>query len=457
MTRAAPGRYEVKTSADGFEPFASKEEVIAGEVSTVTYRPRAVVAADPSGAQEIRVVGERPAREVTRRAIEQREITRIPGTNGDALRAVENMPGVARSPGLGGMLIVRGSAPQDTGVFVDGTQIPIAFHFGGVSSVVPSHVLERIDFLPGNFGPEYGRAMGGNIDIGLRSPAKDKVHGMAQVDLLDARFVFEAPLSTKTRMMVAGRRSHVDAWIGGVLEAGGAVGVRTAPVYYDYQAMLEHDVTSSTTARLAIFGSDDALKLTLNSTGADPAEAGDLGVATVAYANSGSGRIFGGELLLRYKPDARFFGWIAYTLSRSERRADDTEQLRTFDYDQTHILTALGSYKLGRGWEVGGRWRYVTGNPHTPVASSIYDADAGAYAPVNGAPFSGRTAAFHRLDVRVDKTWTFKDWKLSAYLDVQNAYFRANPEGESHNYNYSKSAVTTGLPFLPVIGLRGEL
>ena len=41
---------------------------------------------------------------------------------------------------------------------------------------------------------------------------------------------------------MAGRRSHVDAWIGGALKAGGAVGVRTAPVYYDYQAMLEHAV-----------------------------------------------------------------------------------------------------------------------------------------------------------------------------------------------------------------------
>ena len=272
----APGSYQVTTAAEGFEPFASKEDVVAGEVATVTYRPKAIVVTSPDAPQEIRVVGERPAREVTRRALEQREIARIPGTNGDAIRAIENMPGVARPPGLQGLLIVRGSAPQDTGIFVDGTQVPIAFHFGGVSSVIPSALLERIDFLPGNFGPEYGRSMGGNVDIGLRSPARDKVHAMAQIDLIDARFVFEAPLGEKTRFLVAGRRSHVDAWIGGVLQAGGAVGVRTAPVYYDYQAMLEHDVTSSTTARLTVFGSDDALRLTLNSTGGDPALAGNF-------------------------------------------------------------------------------------------------------------------------------------------------------------------------------------
>jgi hypothetical protein len=180
------------------------------------------------------------------------------------------------------------------------------------------------------------------------------------------------------------------------------------------------------------------------------------GQGGVTYTNSGEGRIYGGELLLRYKPDSRFFGWLAYTLSRSERRSDPSEAFRTFDYDQTHILTALGSYRVGRGWEVGARWRYVTGNPYTPTRSAIYDADAGAYSPINATPFSGRDDAFHRLDVRVDKTWTFASWKLGAYLDVQNAYYRANPEGRSYSYNYARSTAVQGLPILPVIGLRGE-
>jgi hypothetical protein len=59
---------------------------------------------------EVTVRGERPAREVTKRTLERREIERIPGTGGDALRSLQNLPGVARS-GFGGLLIVRGSAP----------------------------------------------------------------------------------------------------------------------------------------------------------------------------------------------------------------------------------------------------------------------------------------------------------------------------------------------------------
>src|SRR5687767_4939424 len=56
------------------------------------------------------------------------------------------------------------------------------------------------------------------------------------------------------------------------------------------------------------------------------------------YDNVGVGRAYGGELLLRYKQMGRFFGWLAYTLSRSERRDTPDADWEDFDYDQTHIL-----------------------------------------------------------------------------------------------------------------------
>jgi hypothetical protein len=107
------------------------------------------------------------------------------------------------------------------------------------------------------------------------------------------------------------------------------------------------------------------------------------------YENIGSGRTFGSEFLLRYKPTGPFFGWVAYTLSRSERRdSADGEDYR-FDHDQTHIVTALGSYKLGRGWQAGARFRYVTGSPYTPKVGGVMDYDAGAYAPDESSKVSG--------------------------------------------------------------------
>jgi hypothetical protein len=113
--------------------------------------------------------------------------------------------------------------------------------------------------------------------------------------------------------------------------------------------------------------------------------------------------------------------------------------------------------KLGWGMQLGARFRYVSGSPYTPNEGGVMDYDAGVYSPVAGAPYSGRLPSFHQLDVRVDKTWDFQAWRMTAYLDVQNAYNHKNGEGVSYNYNYSKSESQSGLPLLPIFGIRGEL
>jgi hypothetical protein len=143
-------------------------------------------------------------------------------------------------------------------------------------------------------------------------------------------------------------------------------------------------------------------------------------------------------------------------LSRSERN-DHGLEWRRFNWDQTHILTIAGAYRLGRGWDLSGTFRYVTGNPITPVVGSIYNANIDTYKPVYGAINSARSNAFHRLDLRVEKSWHVKSGSIAAYVDVQNAYNQHNEEGRSYNYNFTQSGVISGLPLIPSLGVRGEL
>jgi hypothetical protein len=179
------------------------------------------------------------------------------------------------------------------------------------------------------------------------------------------------------------------------------------------------------------------------------------------YDNLGAGSVRGIETLLKYRADKRFFGWIAYTLSRSERRNRPDAPSTLFQYDQTHNLTVLGSYRLGRGWELGARFRVISGALTTPVVSpglpAVYAADAGAYAPLQGAAFSQRLPLFHQLDLRVDKRWQLRHFQLSVYLDVQNAYNNAAIEALAYSYNFSEYKYQRGIPILPSIGVRGEL
>ena len=172
--------------------------------------------------------------------------------------------------------------------------------------------------------------------------------------------------------------------------------------------------------------------------------------------NDGIGRIYGAEASARLRPTEKSSGFLSYTLSRSERN-DHGTTWRLFNWDQTHILTVAGAYRIGRNWDLSGTFRYVTGNPITPVVASVYNANTDTYKPLYGAVNSDRSNAFHRLDLRLEKTWAIRTTKVAAYLDVQNAYNRANEEGRGYNYNFTKAGVISGLPIIPSIGLRGEI
>jgi hypothetical protein len=173
--------------------------------------------------------------------------------------------------------------------------------------------------------------------------------------------------------------------------------------------------------------------------------------------NTGSGEVVGAETLLRYSPDERFFGWIAYTLSRSVRKPSPSLPLRLFQYDETHILTILGSYRLGRGWELGMRYRLTSGYMYTPQTYGFYDENIGTYLPLSSyPPNNSRLPLFHALDVRVDKTWSFPWGNVGAYLDVLNIYDQGNVDGVSYDYNFTHSTNANDLPIIPSIGLRVE-
>jgi TonB family protein len=678
----APGAYRIEVQAAGFDAFSSTEKLSASEETQVTYG----LATRDDSSEEVIVRGTRPSREVTRRTMSRRELTRIPGTSGDALRAIQNLPGVARPPALSGVLVVRGNADQTTPVLVDGMWISNVYHFGGLSSVIPTEMLDEISFYPGNFSVRYGRALAGIVEAHLRETRNDgRYHGLAQIDLIDARAMLEGPVPfVKGWNFIGGfRRSHVDAWLVPLLE-GEDTQVKGAPVYYDYQFIADHRPSSKSYFRIGTLGFDDRIRIVdetsaqggeldavsaswgigmiyhtelsdetraeMTLTGAkqhvhfgaggidfdllayglltrgeiaqklgtratlrfgydvllgpytgsgrlppDPgvgappvgpqvafpaqtferddwfilpavytemdmrpssrtqvvtgvrldytewtgrldvsprvtaryalvprfprttlkggtglfhqgpdlfeillkeddtelrsarAFQNSLGVeqeitrnvtasvegfvnllddlvtrgpdenGVLDYNNRGTGRIFGAEAMLRYENDDRFFGWLSYTLSRSERTWAPGEPSELFYLDQTHILTVLGSYDLGRGWEFGARFRYVTGNLYTPCRGSLFSSTSTSYLCIPGPTNSERLPPFHQLDIRVDKRWQFSGFTLGAYLDLINAYNRTNPDFLGYNFDYSNSRPeTASLPIVPSIGVRGE-
>jgi TonB family protein len=173
-----------------------------------------------------------------------------------------------------------------------------------------------------------------------------------------------------------------------------------------------------------------------------------------ALEQTGIGRSYGVQILLRKELTDRLFGWLSYSAIRSERRDRDDAKFRPFDYDQTHVLTALASYVIGAGFEAGARFRVATGFPRTPVTGAYYDARTDTYQPIFGRQGSTRIPPFIQLDLRVSKRFAIGRTELEAYLDVQNVTNRQNPEEIVYTRDYSKQGTITGLPILPSLGLR---
>ncbi len=180
------------------------------------------------------------------------------------------------------------------------------------------------------------------------------------------------------------------------------------------------------------------------------------------FVSGGTGKAYGAEVLLRWDPDGRFFGWIAYSLSRSLRDQSVSGgrlQREGSAYDQPHNLVMLGTVELPEVWNglsSGFRLRYTTGNPYERIQGAVYDADGDAYQPITTGRYNARMPDFFQLDLRVDKKWTHRLWIMSVYLEVQNVTGRKNVEAPAYSFDYSKRGWVTGIPFFPGFGVRAE-
>jgi hypothetical protein len=136
---------------------------------------------------------------------------------------VVNLPGVARAAWGRSDIVVWGAAPRDTRVFVDGVEIPTLFHLGGFRSVVGAGLIDTVALVPGAFGVEQGRAIGGTVDVTTRTLDPEgprRPEGMVAVDPIDLAGQVTFSPSSRSRAVVAARASLFDRWWPLVVPAG---------------------------------------------------------------------------------------------------------------------------------------------------------------------------------------------------------------------------------------------
>jgi hypothetical protein len=194
------------------------------------------------------------------------------------------------------------------------------------------------------------------------------------------------------------------------------------------------------------------------------------------YNGSRWGRAYGLELMVRLPAAGRFFGWLSYTFSRSERvrhfavyNADQSQvseatALVPFAFDQTHSLNVTAGYQLPLGIKVGATFHLNSGRPESGEFSSrtqqlVTDPDTGrqlwSMVPLDQV---NRLTPFARLDVRASKTIALSNLSLEVYIDVFNILARPEVYGFTYAYNRDTGApekTQQGAPIiLPTVGVK---
>ena len=180
----------------------------------------------------------------------------------------------------------------------------------------------------------------------------------------------------------------------------------------------------------------------------------------MTYLNTGTGYARGLEFFLRQPPTDRFFGWISYALSTSQRQDGPGESAYPYEYDEPNVLTMVGTYKLNPGWDVGFKVLYTTGAPYTPVVSasptvvSSNGQPTTIYSAQYGPNDSARLPDYFRIDLSTSIKTVYNTWEWRLYLDMSNVLGTPNVLGYSYSADYSQKTAENDLPFLPYLGVE---
>ena len=177
---------------------------------------------------------------------------------------------------------------------------------------------------------------------------------------------------------------------------------------------------------------------------------------------AGKGRAYGLELFLR-KQKGRFTGWLAYTISRSERTFDGIKGgAYPTGFDRTHDLSLVLSYDIFEWFTVSSTFILGSGAPYTPI-KSVYLVN---FAPTleYGLRNAARLPLYHRLDLSLSFRLTKKNrpFESDLVISVYNIYDRKNvfftytaPETDALSGEVALNSYQVSLfPIIPSITLN---
>jgi len=238
----------------GFEPALANV--------TATKLDDVVMLDTDASAETIELRGEAPSAAPGAAVLDRSELQRIPGTGNDLVRTLTAMPGVVNFQlplGYSGV-VIRGSSPQDSKVLIDDFEVPVLFHNIGFRALVPAEAIQSLDYIPGGFDVQYGRASSGIVALETR-PGSDRRTTQAEVSLIDGGVLAQGSIGEATKYMIGFRRSTIDLVLPSLIPASADLSLTTVPSYYDGQLRIDHTLSAKWRLFLSSIGTNDVFEL----------------------------------------------------------------------------------------------------------------------------------------------------------------------------------------------------
>ena len=139
------------------------------------------------------------------------------------------------------------------------------------------------------------------------------------------------------------------------------------------------------------------------------------------FQNSLRGHARGIELTLQRRSANKLTGWMSYAYSRAELTDSQTGQTFPSDTDQRHTVNVYGSYRFNESWNLSSEWRYGSGPPVPGFYRQL-----GTNFFLSSQRNTARIPYYSRVDLRVNKAFLFKKWKLTLSGELINVLGREN-------------------------------
>ena len=196
ITRVPDGNYLIMVTSIGYDTITDNVSLRGNQIVNKKYyieETSIQLAAVSITADKIEARTETKTSVIN---ITPKTITKIPTVGGqaDIAQYLQVIPGVVFTGDQGGQLYIRGGAPIQNKVLLDGMIVYNPFHSIGLFSVFDTDILRNCEVYTGGFGAEYGGRVSSVMDITTRDGNKKRISGKIGGTTFGAKVMLEGPL-----------------------------------------------------------------------------------------------------------------------------------------------------------------------------------------------------------------------------------------------------------------------